>query len=46
MLVERVTMPDGRDVPVPEGASYFLRWQLLTTARLYQTAPREIRRIA
>jgi hypothetical protein len=46
MLVERVTMPDGRDVPVPEDAVYFLRWEFLTTARLYQAAPREVRRIA
>jgi hypothetical protein len=46
VMVERVTMPDGRDVPVPDDAVYFLRWELLTTARLYEEAPREIRRIA
>jgi hypothetical protein len=43
--VKRVLMPDGRDLPLHEKPVYFLRWELVTTARLYDALPAEIREI-
>jgi hypothetical protein len=43
--VKRVLLPDGRDMPLAEEPTYFLRWELVTTARLYDAAPADIRRI-
>jgi hypothetical protein len=44
--VKRVLMPDGRELPLHEEPVYFLRWELVRTARLYETLPADIRRIA
>ena len=43
--MKRVLLPDGRDMPLAEEPTYFLRWELVTTARLYDAAPADIRRI-
>jgi hypothetical protein len=43
--VLRVLMPDGREMPLAEQPVYFLRWELVTTARLYDALPTDIRRI-
>jgi hypothetical protein len=40
LRVTRVLMPDGTEMPLREEPIYFLRWELVTTARLYDTAPR------
>ena len=44
--VKRVLMPDGREreLPLHEESIYFLRWELLTTARLYDALPADVRR--
>ena len=46
--VKRVLMPDGREreLPLHEESIYFLRWELVTTARLYDALPADVRRIA
>lgn len=41
----RVIRPSGDEVALPEPATYFVRWDVLTTARLYETMPEEIRGI-
>jgi hypothetical protein len=43
--VKRVLMPDGRELPLHEEPVYFLRWELVTTARLYDALPADVRRI-
>ena len=43
--VRRVLLPDGREMPLQEEPVYFLRWELVTTARLYETLPQDIRRV-
>jgi hypothetical protein len=43
--VKRVLMPDGQEMPLREEPVYFLRWELVTTARLYDALPADIRRI-
>jgi hypothetical protein len=43
--VRRVLLPDGREMPLQEEPIYFLRWELVTTARLYETPPQDIRRV-
>jgi hypothetical protein len=43
--IKRVLMPDGREMPLREELVYFLRWELVTTARLYDALPADIRRI-
>jgi hypothetical protein len=43
--VKRVLMPDGAEMPLHEAPIYFLRWELVTTARLYDALPGDIRRI-
>lgn len=43
--VKRVLLPSGRGDAAPRGAVYFLRWELVTTARLYDAVPADIRRI-
>jgi hypothetical protein len=43
--VKRVLMPDGQAMPLHEEPVYFLRWELVTTARLYDAMPADVRRI-
>jgi hypothetical protein len=43
--VQRVLLPDGREMPLHEEPVCFLRWDLVTTARLYDVLPEDIRRI-
>jgi len=43
--VRRVLLPDGSEMPFPEMPTYFLRWELVTTARLYDAPPENIQRI-
>jgi hypothetical protein len=45
LRVRRVLLPDGREMPLPETPTYFLRWELLTTARLYDALPENIQRV-
>jgi hypothetical protein len=45
MRVNRVLMPDGAEMPLREEPVYFLRWELVTTVRLYDALPADIRRI-
>jgi hypothetical protein len=42
--VKRVLLPNGEAMPLPEELVYFLRWELLTTARFYDALPAHIRR--
>jgi hypothetical protein len=44
--VKPVLMPDGQEMPLREEPVYFLRWELVTTARLYDALPVDIRRVA
>jgi hypothetical protein len=41
----RVLMPDGGAMPLHEEPGYVLRWELVTTARLYDALPADVRRI-
>jgi hypothetical protein len=43
--VKRVLLPSGEPMPLPEEPVYFLRWELLTTARLYDALPADVRGI-
>jgi hypothetical protein len=43
--VTRVLLPNGDEMPLPEEPVYFLRWELVTTARLYDALPADIRRV-
>jgi hypothetical protein len=43
--VSRVLLPNGEEMPIREEPIYFLRWELVTTARLYDAMPADIRRI-
>jgi hypothetical protein len=43
--VKRVLLPNGEEIPLPEEPVYFLRWELVTTARLYDELPADVRRI-
>jgi hypothetical protein len=45
LRVHRVIRPNGEDFALPEEPVYFLRWDLVTTARLYETMPTDVRRI-
>ena len=36
--VKRVLLPNGEEMPLPEEPVYFLRWELVTTARLVRRA--------
>ena len=38
-------MPSGQDLPLHEEPTYFLRWELVTTARLYERPPEDIGRL-
>jgi hypothetical protein len=43
--VKRVLLPNGDEMPLREEPVYFLRWELVTTARLYDVLPADVRRI-
>jgi hypothetical protein len=43
--VKRVLLPNGEEMPLPEEPVYLLRWELVTTARLYDALPADVRRI-
>jgi hypothetical protein len=43
--VLRVLLPNGEEMPLHEEPVYFLRWELATTARLYDALPADVRRI-
>ena len=43
--VKRVLLPNGDPMSLHEEPVYFLRWELVTTARLYDALPGDIRRI-
>jgi hypothetical protein len=43
--VKRVLLPNGEEMPLHEEPVYFLRWELDTTARLYDALPTDVRRI-
>lgn len=45
LRVQRVLLPDGRPMPLHDEPVYLLRWDLVTTARLYDAMPEDIRRI-
>jgi hypothetical protein len=38
-LDQRVLLPSGEPMPLHEEPVYFLRWELVTTARLYDALP-------
>jgi hypothetical protein len=42
--VKRLLLPNGEEMPLPEEPVYFLRWELLMTARLYDALPADVRR--
>ena len=42
---EAVLLPNGDEMPLHEEPVYFLRWELVTTAQLYDVLPADIRRI-
>jgi hypothetical protein len=42
--VKRVLLPNGEEMPLPEEPVYFLRWEVVTTARLHDALPADIRR--
>jgi hypothetical protein len=44
LRVKRVLLPNGEEMPLPEEPVYFLRWELVTTARLYDALPADVRR--
>jgi hypothetical protein len=41
----RVIRPNGDDIALAGEATYFVRWDVLTAARLYETMPQEVRGI-
>jgi hypothetical protein len=41
----RVIRPGGEGVAVAGNATYFVRWDVITAARLYETMPEEVRGI-
>jgi hypothetical protein len=43
--VKRVLLPNGDEMPLHEDPVYFLRWELVTTARLYDVLPADVTRI-
>jgi His Kinase A (phospho-acceptor) domain len=43
--VKRVLLPNGEEMPLHEEPVYFLRWELVTTAQLYDAMPTDVRRI-
>jgi hypothetical protein len=43
--VKRVLLPNGEEMPLREEPVYFLRWELVATARLYDALPADVRRI-
>jgi hypothetical protein len=43
--VKRVLLPNGEEMPLPEEPVCFMRWELVTTARLYDALPADVRRI-
>ena len=45
LRVKRVLLPNGEEMSLREEPVYFLRWELVTTARLYDALPADIRRI-
>jgi hypothetical protein len=42
---KRVLLPNGYEMPLDEEPVYFLRWELVTTARLYDALPADVRGI-
>jgi hypothetical protein len=40
--VKHVLLPNGEEMPLPEKPVYFLRWELVTTARLYDALPADV----
>ena len=44
-LAERVLMPAGGELSLHEDPVYFLGWELVTMARLYDALPADVRRI-
>ena len=38
-------LPSGEPLPLHEEPVYFLRWEPVTTARLYDALPADVRRI-
>ena len=40
-----MTIPSGQDLPLREERTYFLRRELVTTARLYERPPEDIGRL-
>jgi hypothetical protein len=45
LRVNRVLLPSDDAMPLPRGRFTFLRWELVTTARLYDALPADVRRI-
>jgi hypothetical protein len=43
--VLRVLLPNGDEMPLREEPVYFLRWELVTTARLYDELPADVRQV-
>jgi hypothetical protein len=41
----RALLPSGEEIPLHEEPVYFRRWELVTTARLYDALPATVRRI-
>jgi hypothetical protein len=46
LRVEQVVLPDERVLRLEDSPIYFVRWDLVTTARLFETAPRDLPRAA
>ena len=42
---KRLLLPNGEEMSLHEEPAYFLRWELVTTARLYDALPADVRRI-
>ena len=40
-----MTIPSGQDLPLREEPTYFLRWELVTPARLDDRPPEDIGRL-
>jgi hypothetical protein len=43
--VKRVLLPNGDEMPLHEELVYFLQGELVTTARLYDALPADVRRV-
>lgn len=44
LRVEQVVLPDERVLRLEDSPTYFIRWEFVTTARLFETPPRELPR--